>query len=96
MHLALSPVLRSLRELRFDAQECCKNDDHHHHHRHDGEGEDEAEAASSAGRHAPPLDAAQTGTSSGTPRPRTWQHVPSLDALHVAHEAKEDAWSRTT
>jgi HK97 family phage prohead protease len=59
------------------------------------EAEDD-EAASAAGRHAPLLDAAQTGTSSGTPRPHTWQFVPSLDALHVADEAREDAWSRTT
>jgi HK97 family phage prohead protease len=59
--------------------------------------EPEDEAASASGRNAPPVDAARMGTSTRTPRPRTWQHVPSLDALLIASEAKEDAgWSRTT
>jgi len=58
--------------------------------------ETEDEEASSAGRHAPPADAAPKGTSEGTPR-SDWQYVPSLDVLRIAYEARErDAWIRTT
>jgi hypothetical protein len=46
MELTLRPVLRSLGEFRFNAQECCKNNDDHDHHGHDGEGENEAKATS--------------------------------------------------
>ena len=49
MQLALRSVLGGLSQLGLNAQECCKNDDHHHHHRHDGKGENEAEAASRRG-----------------------------------------------
>jgi len=55
----------------------------------------EDEEASSAGRHAPLVDAAPVGTSTGTPRSLSWQHVASLDALRVPKEAV-DRWSRTT
>jgi HK97 family phage prohead protease len=60
------------------------------------EPEDEG-MASSDGRNAPPTtDAAQTGTSTGTPRTTSWQFVPSLNALHVAPKAEESLWNRTT
>jgi hypothetical protein len=55
---------------------------------------DDDEAAASKPRHAPGRDAAHAGTSRATPRSLTWQHVPSLDALHVPEE--HGVWSLTT
>lgn len=61
------------------------------------EPENEDEEASSDSRHAPPNDAAQTGTSAGTPRStNSWPLVPSLNALHVSPRIEESLWNRTT
>ena len=58
------------------------------------EGTELEDEEASDGRNAPPhVDAAQTGTSTGTPRPNQWQPVTSLDPLHVSLE--EEAWSHT-
>ena len=60
------------------------------------EPEDEG-MASSDGRNAPPTaDAAQTGTSTGTPRTKSWPLVPSLNALHVSQKEEVSLWNRTT
>ena len=57
----------------------------------------EDEEASSDGRHAPPDDdAAQMGTSAGTPRTQSWPLVPSLHALHVSQKEEVPLWNRTT
>ena len=83
------PVMESVLQSLHDLQ---------HYEITEDEGDEmEDEEASSDGRHAPPTtDAAQTGTSTGTPRTNSWQFVPSLNALHVPRKEEESLWNRMT